>query len=293
MKMKKYVAFAVLALAGIALPGDAQAGELVFGVTDEQRLVSWDSTAPGALLSGTSIMGLQNNERVVGIDFRPATGQLYALGSFSQLYTLNTTTGSATMVGPGPFTPAISGSNFGFDFNPVIDKIRLDSDTNANYVLDPDAGTATAVTDLFYGPGDPNENVDPNVVHAAYDRSFAGTTATQLYGVDTRLDVLVKQANSAGTLTTVGSIGTDVTATGGFDISGSSDVAYMAIENASTSFSTFWMVDLTTGVGSAVGEIGSGIVITSMAVAPVPEPAAALLAFGACAALLAGRRRTA
>lgn len=288
--------FATTLIAGLAIAAaipTALAGEIVYGVTDEQRLVSWDATAPGALLTGTAIMGLQNNEQVVGIDFRPANGQLYALGSFSQLYTLDTATGVATMVGPGPFTPAISGSNFGFDFNPVIDKIRLDSDTNANYVLDPDAGTATVVTDLFYGPGDPNENVDPNVVHAAYDRSFAGTTGTQLYGVDTGLDMLVRQANSAGTLTTVGSIGTDVTATGGFDISGSSDIAYMAIEDASTSFSTFWTVDLTTGAGAAVGEIGSGIVITSMAVAPVPEPAAAALVLAACVAGFASRRRAA
>ncbi|TWT36943.1 hypothetical protein KOR34_18880 [Posidoniimonas corsicana] len=288
--MKQRLALAFIVTATLSIAGSAPAGEIVFGVTDDQTLVSWDSTAPGALLSGSAIMGLQSNERVVGIDFRPATGQLYALGSFSRLYTLDTSTGMASEVGSGPFAPPISGSNFGFDFNPVIDRIRLDSDTNANYVLHPDTGGATVVTDLFYGPGDPNENEDPNVVHASYTNSFAGTTSTQLYGVDTGLDILVTQANSAGTLGTVGSIGTDVTATGGFDISGSTGVGYMAIEDAATSFSTFWTVDLTTGTGTGIGEIGSGIVITAMAVSPVPEPATSLLAVAAIGAVGAVRR---
>jgi len=255
----------------------AQASEIIYGVTDSQFLVSWDSTAPESLLSGGPITGLQSNEQVLAIDFRPATGQLYALGSTSRLYTLNTSSSSVSLVGSTPFSPPINGSNFGFDFNPTIDRIRLDSDVNKNYVLNPNDGTATEVTDLFFGPGDVFAGEDPNVVHAAYTNSFAGATNTQLYGIDTGKDVLVTQANSAGTLGTVGSIGVDVTPVGGFDISGSSGVAYLAIRDTNRAASTFWSIDLATGIGSALGEVGGGNIITAIAVAPVPEPTTTLL----------------
>ncbi|TWT95344.1 hypothetical protein Pla108_34900 [Botrimarina colliarenosi] len=267
----------LIALVATSLPTAATA-ETVYGITDNQFLVSWDSATPGNLLSGSPVSGLQSNETILGIDFRPATGDLYALGSSSRLYTLSTSTAAVSLVGAGPFAPPINGSSFGFDFNPVIDRIRLVSDVNKNFVLNPNDGTATVVTDVFYGAGDSNNGTDPNVVHSAYTNSFAGATSTQLYGVDAGLDLLVTQANSAGTLGTVGPLGTDVTSTGGFDISSDTGIAYMAIEDSSTSRTTFWTVDLVTGAGSPVGEVGGGAIITSIAVASIPEPTSLALA---------------
>ncbi len=261
----------------LLLPAALQA-EVIYGITENQFLVSWESSAPGTLLSGMPVSGLQNNETVVGIDFRPATGELFALGSTSRLYTLSTASATVSMVGTGPFSPPINGTAFGFDFNPVIDRIRLDSDVDKNYVLNPNDGSATEVTDLFYGPGDPNQGANPNVVHAAYTNSaLGGSASTQLYGVDSGLDILVTQANSAGTLGTVGSIGADITTTGGFDISGLTGIAYMAIEDADTSRTTFWTIDLGTGLGTALGEVGGGSIITALAVNPVPEPTAIVI----------------
>ena len=71
--------------------------------------------------------------------------------------------------------------NFGFDFNPVIDRIRVVSNTKKNYVLNPNDGSAVAVTDLFFGPADPNFGVSPNVEFSGYTNSTspapAATTA--------------------------------------------------------------------------------------------------------------------
>ncbi len=276
---------------GLMLAPAIAAAESIYGVTEEQFLVSWDSAMPGNLMSGTPITGLQNNETILGIDFRPATGELFAVGSSSRLYTLSTTTGAATMVGVGPFSPPINGSSFGFDFNPTIDRIRFVSDVNKNYVLNPNNGAATEVTDVFFPAGDANAGVDPNVAHSAYTNSVSGATTTQLYGVDAGLDLLVTQANSAGTLGTVGPLGTDVTSTGGFDISGATGVAYMAIEDSATSRTTFWTVDLMTGLGTAVGEVGGGAIITAIAVAPIPEPTGALLTLAGIAVTGAVMRR--
>jgi len=164
----------------------------------------------------------------------------------------------------------MNGSTFGFDFNPTIDRIRVVSDADQNLVLNPNTGSSTQVTSLFYGPGDVNEGMEPNVVGSAYTNSFPGATTSQLYGIDTGLDVLVRQANSAGTLETVGSLGVDLTDVAGFDIDGSSNIAYATVQDATLARSTFWTIDLNTGEASFVGEIGGGAFITSMAVVPTP-----------------------
>jgi hypothetical protein len=280
----------LIAVCGLSVLPAAASAEKVFGITDSQMLVSWESSAPGSLLSGTAISGLQPNETILGIDYRPLTKELFAVGSSSRLYTLSTSTGAATMVGAGPFTPAASGASFGFDFNPTIDRIRFVSDTNKNTVLNPLTGGATAATDVFFAGADVNAGVDPNVVHHAYTNNFAGATTSQLYGIDTTLNLLVTQANSAGTLGTVGPIGVDVTSTGGFDISGTTGIAYLTTTSPTAAGSSFWSVNLVTGQGTAIGAIGSGAIITAMSVAPIPEPTTLALAAMLCLAGAATRR---
>ena len=219
---------AALVAATLAVSATTVSAVPIYGLTTQNNLFEFDSATPGTIDSSQSITGLQPNEFIQGIDFRPANGLLYALGSTNRLYTLNQNInspsfGAATPVGTGSFAPPVlNGSAFGFDFNPVIDRIRVVSDTDRNYVLNPNDGTATQVTNLFYGPGDPNAGTNPNVVGSAYTNNFAGTTSTQLYGIDSRLDILVTQANSAGTLGTVGPLGVATTNLVGFDIASGS-----------------------------------------------------------------------
>jgi hypothetical protein len=250
--------------------------------------VTFDSATPGIIGTGAAISGMLSNETIRGLDFRPATGQLFALGSFSNLYTINPASGAASLVGAGPFAPALNGSSFGFDFNPTIDRIRVVSDANQNLVLNPNTGAVQlAATNLFYAPGDPNDGTDPNVVGSAYDNNFAGAVTSQLYGIDTGLDVLVKQANNTGVLTTVGPLGSNITNLVGFDISGSSGLAFAASQDVSQSISMFWTINLLTGSATAIGQIGGGTMIGAMTVAPTPGTLGLLLGAG----LLVSRRR--
>lgn len=274
-------------IAGMAVMAGTANAELVYGVTDTQTLISFDSGNSSSILSGVAISGLASNEQVRGIDIRTATGQLYAMGSFNNVYTIDALSGVATQVGSGPFSPPTNGSSFGFDFNPVIDRIRVVSDANQNLVLNPNDGTSTMVTDLFFGAGDINEGMDPNIVGSAYTNSFFGATSTQLYGIDTGLDILVTQANSAGTLMTVGSVGIDLNDTLSFDISGATGFAYASVVSDDFSSSTFWQINLMTGQATALGEIGGGALITSMTVVPNPSTVA-LLGLGG---LVGSRRR--
>jgi hypothetical protein len=268
-----------------ALAGAAQA-ELAYGVTLNQTLVSFNTSAPSTLLSGVAISGLMSNEQIRGIDFRPADGGMYALGSFNNLYLIDAGTGAATRVGNGAGL-TLNGSSFGFDFNPVIDRIRVVSDTGANYVFNPNTGTASQVTSLFYASGDANEGATPLVTSSAYTNSFAGTMSTQLYGIDTGMDILVRQANSAGTLDTVGALGADITDLVGFDISGATGMAFAVSVDADSARSMLWSVNLDTGAASFVGELGGGALLSSFAVVPAPG----VVGLAAPLGLLATRRR--
>ena len=284
--LKTCALMALVSVAGLA--GIANA-EIVYGVTQSGFLVNWDSATPGTINSGSAIQGLQNNETLVGIDFRPATGELFGLGSFSRLYRLNAMNAMATQVG-STFSTPLSGSSFGFDFNPTVDRIRVVSDADQNLRLNPITGAVAFVDgSLSYAADDVNAGVDPNAVHSAYINNFAGATSTRLYNVDTGLDVLTFQdPPNAGVLRTVGPIGTDVSDIGGFDISSATGVAYMTIRDTQLNRSTFWTINLQTGQGMMIGEIGGGSIITAMSVV-IPAPgAAALLGMGGLAML---RRR--
>jgi hypothetical protein len=297
----RFVPSALLVCAGFLSLSSTTTAAVIYGIDDSsgQTIISFDSANPSALLTGVAISGLQSNETVKGIDFRPATSQLFALGSSSRLYTLNPTTGLATEVPPpGAFTPTLGGSTFGFDFNPVIDRIRVVSNTKKNYVLNPNDGSATGVTDLFYGPADPNFGVFPNVSFSAYTNNVNPAPAsTQLYGIDTNLDVLVTQANSAGTLGTVGPLNVNVGAVGGFDIY-QAGTAFAALLPVSTSASNLYSINLATGAATNLGAIDGGVIVSSLAVAPagyvppggnVPEPATVTL-FALSLVGLLGRR---
>src|SRR6185503_2618543 len=101
----------------------AQADTLI-GLTTTGGLVSFDSNTPGTVSPFLAISGLLSGESILAIDRRPANGLLFGLGSTSRLYTINTATGSATAVGVA-FAPSLTGTAFGMDFNPTVDRIRV------------------------------------------------------------------------------------------------------------------------------------------------------------------------
>src|SRR5205085_3110113 len=172
-------------------------------------------------------------------------GQLYGVGSTSRLYTINPQPGAATQVGSAPFTPALSGAEFGIDFNPTVDRIRLVSDTGQNLRLNPDTGAVVGTDSaLSFATGDPNEGQTPHVSGAAYTNNFGGATTTTLYDIDYGLDRLVTQnPPNNGTLNTVGALGVDTGKLVGFDIAGNS-TAFAALAGPDDSGSRLYTIDL-------------------------------------------------
>ena len=259
----------------LAAPAAAGAAEQLYGVSEDGQLVQFQSDSPSAIHQSRAITGLADNDRVVGIDIRPATDQLFALGASSRLYVLNPVTARARAIAGGPFAPALNGGAFGFDFNPTVDRIRVVSDADQNLRLNPNDQALTNDSALQYAAGDPGAGANPVVAASAYTNSVPGATSTVLFGIDSGRDVLVRQdPPNAGTLNTVGGLNADVGEVNGFDIAASDGAAYAAF--GGDGGSDLFRIDLTSGAATpAAGEnsaIGSGSTIVALAAAgSVPD----------------------
>lgn len=202
-------------LIDIAVPTDAVA----YAVDSSNALQIFNPNKPEPV--SKAITGLQNGEGILGIDFRPLNGQLYALGSSSRIYTINLGTGAATQVGSGILSTPLVGTEFGFDFNPTVDRIRVVNDTGQNLRLNPIDGSVAGI-DGVINPG------TPALSSAAYTDNFAGATMTSLFVIDHNTDKLYLQnPPNAGTLVERGVLGINITSNNGFDIGSTSQKAYL------------------------------------------------------------------
>jgi hypothetical protein len=257
----------------LCAPASASAADAVFGLTDDNRIVRFNTDAPGKVLQTVPVQGLQAGETLVGLDVRPANDTLYAVGSSNRVYQVNPVTGASRATFPA-FTPGLNGNSFGVDFNPVGDALRIVSDADQNRRVrftGENAGTAEEDGPLQYAAGDPNAGQNPSVAGAGYTNSFPGAETTTLYDVDTNRDVLVRQdPPNSGTLVTIGALGVDAEAQAGFDVSPQGNVAYAALRAAGQSRHSLYRVDLATGRATAVSEqaaIGTDRTLRGIAVA--------------------------
>ncbi len=254
-------------------PGAPFAGRTIFGVDGANMLISFGALSPDRSIAKVAITGLAAGETIVGIDFRPLNNTLFAVGSTSRLYTVNVGTGAATAVVATPFTPALSGTSFGVDFNPAVDRLRIHTDTEQNLRINQTMGaTATLDRPLAYLPGDVNAGANPNVVGTAYTNSFnPAPTSTDLFGIDSNLDNLVRlDLPNDGTLATIGRLNFDTSGDVGFDVAGDTDIAYASLTPAAgaSGSSRLYTINLRTGNATFVGVIGHATPLRGIAVAP-------------------------
>lgn len=277
MKRKRFAQMALGAtcVAALAVPVTGQAGGSGskdgggrdFYATDNQgNLLSFSADAPRQLDDVRKIGGLPAGVTLTGIDFRPATGDLYGVGSDSIVYRVNAQTAIASAEparGRGvAFTPALRGRFFGVDFNPTVDRLRVTSDANQNLRLHPDdANVVGADRDL-----NPN---DPTVVGSAYtNSSFSPTlpTATTLYALDALDDAIyVQNPPNDGTLTMPQQLDINVRGDSGFDIAGQGNAGYVATGSDRRPGSELYRVNVLTGDSVKLGQIGRGHTITGLA----------------------------
>jgi hypothetical protein len=214
---------------------------------------------PEKVLNSATISGLQSGEKILAIDFRPATGQLYGLGSTSRLYVINPETGVARMIGTAPLSPVLSGNIAGFDFNPTVDRIRVVTNTGQNLRLNPETGTVAVVD------GTINGLAGAMIAASAYTNNVAGATTTILYNIDLSTQKLFKQLPpNDGTLVEVGPLSLKVEGEGGFDISAADGIALGLFEVNKKS--TLFTIDLNTGKAKQITKYDKDLMYTGIAI---------------------------
>ncbi|MGS2648574.1 DUF4394 domain-containing protein [Streptosporangium sp. LJ11] len=248
--MRRTLIAAVVALGTVAggVTGSAPAmagrrpGIDVIGLTGDQRLVGFEIRSPGRTRDLGRVRGLAGDTALVGIDYRVRNGKLYGVGNQGGVYTLS---GPARAVKVSQLTVPLSGVDFGVDFNPAADRLRVISDTGQNlrHNLDDPTGAPTAGQTVADGPltgsqtrpptaptagpsSDPSftpvvaEAVAIGVSGAGYtNNDLSPATATTLFDVDTTSDRMSLQSPAnAGTLVTTGNLRVAATGAAGFDV---------------------------------------------------------------------------
>lgn len=222
------------------------------------RLGRFNTTKPSAMTAiGGNIIGLGDDEFLVGIDRRARNNRLYGVGDDGGIYMMSAD--RATQV--GQLTVELEGESFGVDINPAADALRIVSDEGQNLRVPFTSGNSTSGTTfedaaLTYD----GEDVAEGITSTAYtnnDRSIA--TGTTQFDIDSNLDqVAVQSPPNLGTLFTAGDLGVGAGVSSGFDIYSEvsegkavSNQGFAAIP-AGTAY-RFHKVDLLTGAVTYVG----------------------------------------
>ncbi|MFI0446370.1 DUF4394 domain-containing protein [Actinomadura sp. 6N118] len=236
----------------------------VVGLTGDQRLVAFRSDNPGAVSGLGKVSGLKGDQKLVGIDFRVQNGKLYGVGDQGGIYTVHT--GNAYAAKVSQLTVPLQGTNFGVDFNPAANRLRVISDTGQNLrhnIDDPAGAPAAGVTatdgTLTNPPVPPAQTgaTATGVTGAAYTNNDLDTnTATTLFDLDTALDQTSAQSPAnAGNLAPTGKLRVDSGPNTGFDVyysaANGTNTGYAALQLGSEY--RFYRINLLTGRAIPVG----------------------------------------
>jgi hypothetical protein len=257
-----------MAIAGMGATGTGRAQPMtnapvpLLGLTSGNQLVSFMSNNPTQvkMMRVTGVDG-----KLLAIDQRPANGLLYGLSDKSQLYTINPSSGVATLVSRLA-KPLAEDAKVSIDFNPVPDRLRVVDGNGNNFRINVDTGEVTTDKALAYIPEDPNTGKPPRIAAVAYTNAFAGppspagvtppTRTSQMFNLDTKLNVLVQQnPPNDGRLKTIGNVDMNLDSRVGLDI-------FSPKMGENTAFvvsnSMLYSINLATGKTNSLGTVGQG-----------------------------------
>jgi hypothetical protein len=264
--------------------------ETIVALMSDAKLRHFSSTAPNAWIKTVNLTGIPPAEAPAAMDFRP-DGSLIMYtreGTTLRPYAVDPNTGVATV---GSITTVVASANsasidsFSRDAHTFDLVFVTDSDTLNRFYLSSTQFLTTTSKTVFYdnsaADGDPvdvHNGANPVIVGLASTNSFKGAQAAVLYGIDATQNSLVKIDWETGSMDTVAALRTSAGADlavqfrTGFDISGTTGIAYAALGSGTENTSLF-TVDLTTGIVNNAGPIGPAIQVAGTSVVDISVPA--------------------
>jgi cysteine-rich repeat protein len=287
----------------VSLAVQRGADQVLIGLSSNgQALRRFTRATPGTV-TDVDLSGVVAGEVIVGIDWRPHTGQLYGLGinataNTGTVYLIDPQVGAVTTVGviaglialvdatATPVDLPDPSAGWGFDFNPMVDRIRVVTGTGLNLRINPNSGAPVD------GDGGATPGINPDgainglaggstgLTAAAYVNTYPGATVTALYTLDPTANGLYilnpPNAGVAGNFVAITLDGQplDFTAASGFDIAPiartndlttvADSIGYAALTVGGLAH--LYAIELATGAATDLGQIGDGSALSGLAV---------------------------
>ncbi len=286
-----------LTTVGIALQTSAATPPLFALSADGTQLFRLLSTSL-ATPATVTIAGITAGETLVGIDYRPQTGQLFSFGvnataDNGTVYIIDPQTGAASVVGTAGMVafvttagvavdlPPVS-AGYGFDFNPTVDRIRVVTGTGLNFRINPNNGAPVDNNANAADGINPDGSINgqpagsTGVTAAAYTNSFGqsltGGVTTQYVIDPVSNSLFIQNPPNNGTLTaaqtiTLNGATLDFTEANGFDIPASVRVTTSSSPATGSGFAALtvgnatrlYSIDLSNGRATDLGALPTGV----------------------------------
>lgn len=203
-----------LLTAGIA-HAEAHGGLTAIGLSGDKTLHQIDATTATVKAS----MEVEGVTKLLGIDLRPATGQLIGVTDTFEIVEIDPMTGATTVISTMDTPLPVEGNApVIVDFNPAANKLRFMSGTT-NHRVDIESGAVTVDGNLAFEAQDMHAGETPAIAAAAYTNSFGKPEKTAMFDIDSTIVALVQQTSpNDGTLAAIGKLGIDASDSYAFDI---------------------------------------------------------------------------
>ncbi|MFD8227211.1 DUF4394 domain-containing protein [Streptomyces massasporeus] len=234
-----------------------------FGISGDGTLMATFTTDRPQVLDWVRVVtGLSGDTGLIGIDFRVQDGLMYGVGNKGGIYTIKTppATTDVVVTKVSQLQYPLHGANFGVDFNPAADRLRVISDNGQN--LRHNLNDHSTVQDLNLTTP-PIEGTTKGVSAAAYtNNDLNAATATTLVDINTATDqVALQSPANNGTLAPTGSLGIDAGTNAGLDIystlSGGKTVdnaAFASLTPNGAGTPSLYSVNVFTGQATSIGQ---------------------------------------
>ncbi len=267
----------------------AAAPHTLWTLTADRVLHRYSLAAPGVEQLSRPVQGLPAQDPVIGMDYRVAQGQLYALTRSGRLYLLDTEAGTARPASAEatrvPMVPAAAPS---MNFNPVADMLRVFDCQGHNFrllpltneVVDADPATPGVQTDgaLAYAATDSGFGKPACIKAVAYSYNKRDPKITTNYAIEASQGWLLRVGSLEGTtpvvspntgqLFTVGALGTGPLEAVAFDIADRDNEALAAVRLKPGAPTQLYRIALSGGPATLLGTLGQGAPVLGFAIEP-------------------------
>ena len=247
----------LLAMAAAVLPLTGAGAVDLVALTDRHEIVRFTDATPGNTVR-MEIIGAGST--VIGIDVRPADGQLYLLTVEGAILTIDPVTAKSTFKSVLS-VPLAAASGYLVDFNPVADRFRVIGAGRQNLRVNVDTGATIVDGPIKFEGGKAGR-----IVAGAYSNSVKGAQATRLYAIDeTSGAYLTIDPPNDGVVKPLGATGLASPPIQGMDIltTGTTNAGFAVAGGA------LYRIDPATGALTPLSYIGDGsLKILDIAVLP-------------------------